>query len=310
LRRFLAPAAAALILAEGLAAAPFALHAGVRGARDEEPLARLRGSVPVVRVGTPLRSRARQGPQGLDEADRAVFVESRMGVSPYPAASRIDQIETYVATPPTDLVLAENAIRWSWAGRRRYAVTHVVLPEPVAQSELVRVQPAVEGGRPIYAVPDLGFRVWEVPHRPWALFAERVHSAADRGEAFRALQASEDVGEAILEGEAPASLSPGRVLLVERAAERVRVEAESSGEGLLVVADAFWPGWKASIDARPVPIQRADLLVRAVRWPAGKHLLEMSYEPPEVPLGIAVSAAAAVVSIGLGIRATRRRSLA
>jgi hypothetical protein len=309
LRRFLAPAAAALILAEGLAAAPFALHAGARGARDGEPLARLRGSAPVVRVGTPLRARPRQGPQDLDESDRAVFVESRMGVPPYPAASRIDQIETYVATPPTGLVLAENAIRWSWAGRRRYAVTHVVLPEPVAQSELVRVQPAVEGGRPLYAVPDLGFRVWEVPHRPWALFAERAHPVVDRGEAFRALQAGDDPGEVILEGEAPAGLSPGRVLSVERAAERIRIEAESPGAGLLVVADAFWPGWKATVDGRPVPIQRADLLVRAVRWPAGKHLLEMSYQPPEVTLGIAVSAAAALVAVGLGLWARRRRSL-
>jgi hypothetical protein len=92
-----------------------------------------------------------------------------------------------------------------------------------------------------------------------------VHPVADRGEAFRALQASEDMGEVILEGEAPAGLSPGRLLSVQRAAERIRIEAESPGEGLLVVADAFWPGWQASIDGRPVPIQRADLLVRAVR---------------------------------------------
>jgi hypothetical protein len=311
-RRFLAPGAAALALAEGLAAAPFALHAGARGAREEQPLARLRGSAPVVRVGTPLRARPHQGPEGLDEADRAVFVESRMGLSPYPAAGGIDQIETYVATPPAGLVLAENAIRWAWAGRRRFAVTHIVLPEPIARTELVRVGPAVEGGRPLYAVPELGFRVWEVPHRPWAAFAERVHPVADRGEAFRALQASEDMGEVILEGEAPAGLSPGQVLSVERAAERIRIEAESPGEGLLVVADAFWPGWRASIDGRSVPIQRADLLVRAVRWPAGRHLLEMSYEPPGVTLGIAVSAVAALVAVALGVwasEASRRRAL-
>jgi hypothetical protein len=301
-RRFLAPSAAALVLAEGLAATPFALHAGARGAREEEPLARLRGSAAVVRVGTPLRARAGQGPRSLDEADRTAFVESRMGVSPYAAASRIDQIETYVATPPMGLVLAENAIRWGWTGRRRYAVTHVVLPEPVAREELVRVGPAVEGGRPLYAVPDLGFRVWEVPHRPWATFAAQVRMAADGGEAFRALQASGDLGEVVLEGEAPAGLSPGKVLSVERAAERIRIEAEAPGEGLLVVADAFWPGWQARLDGRLVPIQRADLLVRAVRWPAGRHLLEMTYDPPELVVGIGISAAGALLSIGLALR--------
>jgi uncharacterized membrane protein YfhO len=61
-----------------------------------------------------------------------------------------------------------------------------------------------------------------------------------------------------------------------------------------------------------VPIQRADLLVRAVRWPAGRHLLEMSYEPPGVTLGIAVSAVAALVAVALGVwasEASRRRAL-
>jgi hypothetical protein len=300
--RALVPALAAAIFAEGLAAAPFALHSGVRGAREEEPLAWLRGAADVVRVGTPLRARARQGPEGLDEADRAVTVESRMGVTPYPASSAIDQIETYVATPPLGLVLAENAIRFGWAGRRRYAVTHLVLPEPVARAELVRVAPAVEGGRPIHSVPDLGFRVWEVPHRPWASFAERVQAVGDRDEAFRAIQgiADQGGGAVMLEGGLPAGLSPGRVLSVDRRPERIRIEAEAVGEGLLVVADAFWPGWNARLDGRPVRIQRADLLVRAVAWPAGRHLLEMAYQPHEVSLGVAITAASALLAIGLG----------
>ncbi|HEY6105320.1 MAG TPA: hypothetical protein VIV59_05030, partial [Anaeromyxobacteraceae bacterium] len=255
--RRLAPALAALAFGEGLAAAPFALHAGARGVREEEPLAGLRGGEAVVRVGTPLRARPGQGPSGLDEADRAVAVESRMGVTPYSAASRIDQIETYVATPPLGLVLAENAIRWSWAGRRRYAVTHLALPEPVSQAEAPRVGPAVEGGRPLYAVPDLGFRVWEVPHRPWAFFAERALPVADRGEAFRALQdvPAGEVEGVILEGTPPGGLSAGRVLSIDRRPERLRIEAEAPGDGLLVVADAFWPGWEAHLDGRPTAIQ-------------------------------------------------------
>ncbi|HET6922401.1 MAG TPA: hypothetical protein VFI16_04560, partial [Anaeromyxobacteraceae bacterium] len=311
-RRLLAPGAAALVFAEGLAAAPFALHAGARGVREEDPLARLRGTAEVVRVGTPLRARQRQGPADLDEADRAVAVESRMGVTPYPASSRIDQIETYVATPPMGLMLAENAIRWSWVERRRYAVTHLVLPEPVSQAELPRLAPAVEGGRPLYAVPELGFRVWQVPHRPWAAFAERALPVADRGEAFRALQATPvgDGGGVILEGPAPGGLSPGRVLSVERRPEYLKIEAEAPGDGLLVVSDAFWPGWKARLDGRTIPLQRADVLVRAVAWPRGRHVLEMAYQPAEVSVGISITAAASLLALGLGAWAwvSRRRS--
>ncbi|HEU4382177.1 MAG TPA: hypothetical protein VFR85_01640, partial [Anaeromyxobacteraceae bacterium] len=311
-RPFLAPGAAALVFAEGLAAAPFALHAGMRGAREEEPLARLRGTEEVVRVGTPLRARPRQGPRDLDEADRAVAVESRMGVTPYPASGRVDQIETYVATPPLGLMLAENAIRWSWAGRRRYAVTHLVLPEPVSQAEAPRVSPAVEGGRVLYAVPELGFRVWQIPHRPWAAFAEAVLPVGDRDEAFRALEATPagGLGDVILEGQAPGGLSPGRVLSIQRRPEYVRIEAEAPGAGLVVVADAFWPGWRARLDGQIIPLQRADVLVRAVAWPAGRHVLEMRYEPAEVAVGAAITVAAALVALALATKAfaSRRRN--
>jgi uncharacterized protein (TIGR03382 family) len=65
------------------------------------------------------------------------------------------------------------------------------------------------------------------------------------------------------------------------------------------VADAFWPGWKARLDGRPVPIQRADLLVRAVAWPGGRHLLEMAYQPAEISVGISITAAASLLAMGL-----------
>ncbi|HEY6106234.1 MAG TPA: hypothetical protein VIV59_09655, partial [Anaeromyxobacteraceae bacterium] len=139
----------------------------------------------------------------------------------------------------------------------------------------------------------------------WAAFAERALPVADRDQAFRALQ-DVPVGEVdgvILEGAAPGGLSPGRVLSVDRRPERLRIEAEAPGDGLLVVADAFWPGWKARLDGRPVAIQRADLLVRAVAWPAGRHLLEMAYEPIEIPVGISISAAASLLVLALAARA-------
>ena len=103
----------------------------------------------------------------------------------------------------------------------------------------------------------------------------------------------------VLEGPAPPRLAPGRVLSVERHPERLRIEAESPGDGLLVVNDAFWPGWQASVDGSPVPILAADGLVRAVPWPAGRHLLEMRYEPPEVRIGAALGAIGVVALAGL-----------
>jgi uncharacterized membrane protein YfhO len=80
------------------------------------------------------------------------------------------------------------------------------------------------------------------------------------------------------------------VLAVARGLESLRVEAEAGADGTLVVADAFWPGWEATVDGAAVPILPADVLVRAVPWPAGRHVLEMRYRPPEVRAGLLVSA--------------------
>ncbi len=307
----LAPAAAVLVFLQSSAASPFALHAGTPGVRDPEPLRRLAGRDEVVRVGTPLRSTPELGPPELDDSDRTVAVDSRMGVTPFPVSGHLDQIETYTGLPPMALVMADNAIRWNWQARRRYGLTHVVLRDLLGQGEAVRVGPAISGGRPLFRVPEFGFTVWEVPHRPWAAFAERVLPAADGQEAFRLLQSAAGTGspEVILEGPPPQSLATGRVLSVERKAERLRVEAQADGEGLLVVNDTYWPGWTATVDGQPVPIFRADILVRAVRWPPGRHVLEMRYEPREVRVGAWSSAAAALgVAVLVALGWTRRRA--
>jgi hypothetical protein len=103
------------------------------------------------------------------------------------------------------------------------------------------------------------------------------------------------------------ALSPGRVLSVARGAEAIAVEAESDGPALLVVNDAWWPGWAAEIDEAPAPILPADGLVRAVPSPGGRQRLVMRYEPPEVRTGLAVSALGLVPLAALAAWETRSR---
>jgi hypothetical protein len=157
--------------------------------------------------------------------------------------------------------------------------------------------------------PNWGFTVWKVPHRPWAFFATAATSVSSPVQAQRVLADILESGRAdvVIEGTVPTGgLSPGSVLSATRAPERVIVEAESTGNGLLVVQDAFWPGWKACIDGRPVPILAADALVRAVPWPAGRHVLEMRYEPREVNAGLAVSVSGLALLCGLCVSRGRR----
>ncbi|MGH7723801.1 MAG: hypothetical protein ACREOU_00040 [Candidatus Eiseniibacteriota bacterium] len=56
-------------------------------------------------------------------------------------------------------------------------------------------------------------------------------------------------------------------------------EASAPDRAFLVIADAWFPGWKADVDGEPVPIYRVHHMLRGVVVPAGTHRVTMRYEP-------------------------------
>jgi hypothetical protein len=75
----------------------------------------------------------------------------------------------------------------------------------------------------------------------------------------------------------------------------VVIEALLNDRGILVLTDAFYPGWKAYVDGQKTDILRANYFFRGVLVPAGKHRVEFRYAPYSFRLGTAVS----LVSLGL-----------
>jgi hypothetical protein len=71
--------------------------------------------------------------------------------------------------------------------------------------------------------------------------------------------------------------------------ERVAVRADASNRALLVLADTWFPGWRATIDGRSAPILRTDQLLRGVVLPAGAHTVEFTYVPWSWRVGWIVS---------------------
>ncbi len=63
--------------------------------------------------------------------------------------------------------------------------------------------------------------------------------------------------------------------------DSLAVSIDAPARGLLVVNEAFYPGWRATVDGEPVPIFRANALVRAVPLAAGVHTVAMAYRPRE-----------------------------
>jgi uncharacterized membrane protein YfhO len=80
--------------------------------------------------------------------------------------------------------------------------------------------------------------------------------------------------------------------------ERVVVRAVTDVRALLVLADTWFPGWRAKIDGRPAPVIRTDQLLRGVVLPAGTHTVEFTYVPWSWRIGWIVSLLTAVSLIG------------
>lgn len=87
----------------------------------------------------------------------------------------------------------------------------------------------------------------------------------------------------------------------------VEVTTRAPGRRLLVLADAWYPGWAVYVDGRKAAIVRAYHALRAVPVPGGRHVVRFVYEPASVRIGTAVSAAALIAVGVLVVIGWRRR---
>jgi hypothetical protein len=72
---------------------------------------------------------------------------------------------------------------------------------------------------------------------------------------------------------------PGSVAIDSYANTRIVLDADSPDGGFVVLNDIWHPWWVASIDGRPAPILRANVLFRAVAVPPGKHRIAFAFHP-------------------------------
>jgi uncharacterized membrane protein YfhO len=75
------------------------------------------------------------------------------------------------------------------------------------------------------------------------------------------------------------------------------IDASLNDAGILVLADSYYPGWKAYVDGKEEKILRANLFFRAVSLSAGRHTVEFRYEPRSFAIGLAISVGTVIVLI-------------
>ncbi len=99
----------------------------------------------------------------------------------------------------------------------------------------------------------------------------------------------------------------GSCEITELRADAVVARVDASAPGLVVVSDAWDPGWKARVDGADVDLLRADVAFRAVRVGAGSHDVRLRYRPASVIAGAWIGAASLALACAVWVRAGRTR---
>ncbi len=128
-----------------------------------------------------------------------------MGVPSYNVASRVDGVDPYTGVKPRRFMRVRAAVEEAFGPRqistawRRFAVTHVAAGPNTDAASRAMTDAAVAGGAPALHDGGLDLSVFEVPHRPWAFFANSVAPAASEEAARRRLlDLLENGGDAVV----------------------------------------------------------------------------------------------------------------
>ena len=62
-------------------------------------------------------------------------------------------------------------------------------------------------------------------------------------------------------------------------------ETTNNNDGIAIFSEIYYPdGWQVTIDGQPTTLARANYILRALHLPAGKHVVEMKFDPQSLHL--------------------------
>ncbi len=105
---------------------------------------------------------------------------------------------------------------------------------------------------------------------------------------------------AVVEG-APEPLggaASGSVAIRGYRADAVELDVETRDRSFLVLTDSFLPGWVAQVDGARVPIYPTNLAFRGIYVPAGRHLVQFTYEPRNFRRSVALAGVGGLAILG------------
>jgi hypothetical protein len=181
----------------------------------------------------------------------------------------------------------------------RMNVGYVLTPGPI-ETTFPGADPAkfrlLSDGTPhIYANLAVRPRVW--------VARDVVVQPAEQTLAWMREHAAMQGDTVVLDEEPPEGARPlpasGRAEIVTYDATRVVINVSMPGDGFVVLADTWFPGWRAEVDGDATHVYRADHAFRAVWVPAGEHDVVFTYTSSTLRTGAILSLVALVALMAM-----------
>ena len=207
----------------------------------------------------------------------------------------VDEFGGYLAS----LTLNVDHIQSNYWGRMLFGTNYWIGKKPIRDKQIEVFSAA--NGLKIYSNPEAFPRVWSV-HHAVSIAPGQLTGKLDAG-------ASTLRQETFMTGEAPKlDVCPDtdQVTLETREANRVIIQADMGCKGMIIAAETYYPGWKATVDTRPEKIWEAYTALRGVVVGPGKHRIEMVYRPASVMIGGFLTVCGLVGALAIGL-STRKR---
>jgi len=138
----------------------------------------------------------------------------------------------------------------------------------------------------------------------WVVYRSRV--VADKDDAWAAIHAPgfAPTQTVVLTGGGPVlpgDVTGGSAAVIAADANALLLEVNAVAEGIVVVSEVWYPGWRAWVDGQETPVLPADYLLRGVAVPAGRHQVRLVYDPPLFRFGLVLSGLALLGLCGFNI---------
>ncbi len=182
-----------------------------------------------------------------------------------------------------------------------FNIKYLLTPWPVQSNALEQMESPV--GVFMYLNPA-------VMQRAFMVSGYRIAQNADAAKAILLSDDFDPIREAILYKQPHAATGSGplnaTVTIEQYRANEVLIRVTADHDGLLVLSDTYYPGWKAFVDGEEREILQANACQRAVEVSSGKHEVRFMFDSFPVKAGFGVTVVSLLVATSLLIASKRK----